>query len=350
MDNSSIGSNNRSASVPPKLKALKTTVTNSPTINAKTFFDFLDSYAKPHKTSSFFRSNRDPKDLITMANKFTLPDPAAAEDPGTMPDAQQLRIATAITAGRFGDQIPEEVATKLVEILPFFTVLSAKTTIDTAIADRKLGDQPPEEGATTQGGTLASTVHPPLLASQDAPPNPLAASESLTATTEDHGLDNFVNRLGKAKMLVVGAGYSESERTRLCKFDPNYIGIGDGETDFVPGAFLNQDWDPEKNPEFNELVNDTLPYQKFESIRFDLSVQNLFTEVSERETWGNPKKYGVSNSKLDLLTILASKLKPGGTVFIQPNKEESGVIDTALQDFFNVFGIKTEEYKTPYHS
>ncbi|MBT6120735.1 hypothetical protein HOH45_04620, partial [bacterium] len=61
-------------------------------------------------------------------------------------------------------------------------------------------------------------------------------------------------------------------------------------------------------------------------------------------------KYGVSESKLGLLTILASKLKPGGTVFIQPNKEDLGVTDTALKDFFNVYYIKTEEYRTPYHS
>jgi hypothetical protein len=169
MDNSSIGSNNRSASVPPKLKALKTTVTNSPTIDAKTFFNFLDSYANPPQgTSSFFRSNRDPKDLITMANKFTLADAAAAEDPGTMPDAQQLRIATAITAGKFGDPIPEVVAMKLKGILTFFTVPSAKTTIETAIKPGESGrvtatsiDRPPTPPITMS--STASTGQFPLL-------------------------------------------------------------------------------------------------------------------------------------------------------------------------------------------
>jgi hypothetical protein len=39
MNNSgNIGSNNRSASVPANLKSLKKTLTNSPTIDAKTFF------------------------------------------------------------------------------------------------------------------------------------------------------------------------------------------------------------------------------------------------------------------------------------------------------------------------
>ena len=168
MDNiGNFNSKTSSASVPAKLKAFNTTLTNKDPINAKTFCNFLDSYAKPHKTSSFFRSNRDPQDLITMANKFTLPDPRAEKEPGTMPvvtmpDAQQLRIATAITAGKFGDPIPEVVAMKLKGILTFFTVLSAKTTIETAI-------KPVESGRVTDQSldrpppSPASTGQPPLL-------------------------------------------------------------------------------------------------------------------------------------------------------------------------------------------
>ena len=150
-----------SASEPAKLKASNTTLTNKDPIDAKTFCNFLDSYAKPTKSTSWpFRSNRDSKDLITMANKFTLPDPRAAEEPGTMPvvtmpDAQQLRIATAITAGKFGDPIPEVVAMKLKGILTFFTGPSAKTTIATAFEDGRFGA--PEVVATKQGGTPAST-------------------------------------------------------------------------------------------------------------------------------------------------------------------------------------------------
>ena len=170
MDNiGNFNSMTSSASVPPKLNAFNKTLTNNDPIDTKTFCDFLDSYAKPTQgTYSFFCSNRDPKDLITMANKFTLPDAAAAEDPGTIPDAQQLRIATAITAGSFGDPIPEVVATKLKGILTFVTVLSAKTTIETAIKPVESGrvteqslDTPPTPPITMS--SPASTGQPPLL-------------------------------------------------------------------------------------------------------------------------------------------------------------------------------------------
>ena len=175
MDNiGNFNSKTSSASVPAKLKASNTTLTNKDPIDAKTFCNFLDSYAKPTKSTSWpFRSNRDSKDLITMANKFTLPDPRAAEEPGTMPvvtmpDAQQLRIATAITAGKFGDPIPEEVATKLKGILTFFTALSAKTMIETAIKPVESGrvteqslDRPPTPPITMS--SPASTGQPPLL-------------------------------------------------------------------------------------------------------------------------------------------------------------------------------------------
>ena len=64
------------------------------------------------------------------------------------------------------------------------------------------------------------------------------------------GSSEFLERLTQAKVLVIGAGYSETERARLCQFDPNYIGIGLGETDFVPDSWLNENWDPQENPNF----------------------------------------------------------------------------------------------------
>ena len=158
-------------------------------------------------------------------------------------------------------------------------------------------------------------------------------------------ITDFNGRLAVSETLVVGAGYSEQEIERFSKFDPNYIGIGFGNTGPVSGIPIGLDgnWNSSINPMFSSLVDSTLQ-KAFGSIRFDRCVHSCFTAVSETMPWGVPIKWAISREVLPLLEILVKKIKPDGVVYLPPPYEELGFKDTALVNFFKDKGITVKEY------
>ncbi len=99
-----------------------------------------------------------------------------------------------------------------------------------------------------------------------------------------HGSQNFLDRLRQSKILVIGASYTLQERKRLSQLDPNYIGLGLGKSDFVPDNPFNMDW---TSSDFSSLVSDILGNKTFESIVFDRSVHNCFTQLAQTTSWGS---------------------------------------------------------------
>lgn len=98
-----------------------------------------------------------------------------------------------------------------------------------------------------------------------------------TPAMEDGHCPSFEERLDKARILVIGAGYGKTDEKRLSQLDPNYIGLfgalqHDAECAEYVDAIPIQNWNEHS---MSNIIKEYFPDKQFETALIDRSTMKF---------------------------------------------------------------------------